>query len=41
MTESNEFMDRHTALWFRASSAIRAWEFVYGLSAVGGSYQLH
>jgi hypothetical protein len=24
-----------------ASSAIRAWEFVYDLSAVGGSYQLN
>jgi hypothetical protein len=29
------------ALCFTASSVVHAWEFVYALSAVGGSYQLH
>jgi hypothetical protein len=31
------FMDRLMALYFMASSAVHAWEFVYDLSAVGGS----
>jgi hypothetical protein len=35
------FMDCWTALCFMASCAVHAWEFVYDLSAVGGSYQLH
>jgi hypothetical protein len=35
------FVDRLKALCFTASSAVNAGEFVYGLSAVGGSYQLH
>jgi hypothetical protein len=29
------------ALCFTASGAIHAWEFVYHLSEVGSSYQLH
>jgi hypothetical protein len=29
------------ALWFMAGSVINMWEFVYGMSAVGGSYQFH
>jgi hypothetical protein len=35
------FVDRLTALCFTASSAVHAWEFIYNLSAVDGSYQLH
>jgi hypothetical protein len=35
------FMDRFTALCFTARSAVRAWEFVYDLSAVGGIYRLY
>jgi hypothetical protein len=34
-------VDRLTAIFFTASSAIHAWEFVDDFSAVGGSYQLH
>jgi hypothetical protein len=37
----NKFMDRLTALCFKASSAVHGWEFSYELSVVGGSYQLH
>jgi hypothetical protein len=33
-------MDPFTALFFTASSAVHAWEFVDDLSAVGGIYQL-
>jgi hypothetical protein len=29
------------ALYFMVSSVVHVWEFVYDLSAVGGSYQLH
>jgi hypothetical protein len=29
------------SLWITASNAVCAWEFVYGMSAVGGSYQFH
>jgi hypothetical protein len=29
------------ALHFTVSSAVHAWEFLYDLSATGGSYQLH
>jgi hypothetical protein len=28
-------------LWFTANSTVHAWEFVFDLWAVGGSYQLH
>jgi hypothetical protein len=35
------FVDRVTALCFTMSSVVRLWEFVYELSAVGGSFQLH
>jgi hypothetical protein len=34
-------VDCLTALSFMASSAVHAWEFLYGLSAVGSSYQFH
>jgi hypothetical protein len=34
-------VDRLMALCFTASSAIHVLEFVFDLSAVGGSYQLH
>jgi hypothetical protein len=34
-------LDRLTALCFTASSAVHAWEFVYELSPVSGSYQLY
>jgi hypothetical protein len=34
-------VDRLTVLCFTASSAVYVWEFVYDLSAVGGSYQLN
>jgi hypothetical protein len=34
-------VDRLTAVCFTASSAVHTWEFVYGLSSVGTSYQLH
>jgi hypothetical protein len=33
--------DRLTALRFMASSGIHVREFVYDLSAIGSSYQLH
>jgi hypothetical protein len=33
-------MDPLTALFFTASSAVHAWEFVDDLSPVGGIYQL-
>jgi hypothetical protein len=36
-----KFVDRLTALRFAASVAVHAWEFVYDLSALGSSYQLH
>jgi hypothetical protein len=29
------------ALCFMVSSVVHAWEFVYDLSAVGGSYHFH
>jgi hypothetical protein len=35
------FVDCLMALCFTASSAVHAWEYVYDLSAVGCSYQLH
>jgi hypothetical protein len=41
LREVINFVDRLTALYFTASSAVHAWEFVYDLSAVGGSNQLH
>jgi hypothetical protein len=34
-------VDRLTALCFTAMGAVHAWEFVYDLSAVVSSYQLH
>jgi hypothetical protein len=35
------FVGRLTVLCFTASSAVHAWEFVYDLPAMSGSYQLH
>jgi hypothetical protein len=34
-------MDHLTVLCFTENIAIHAWKFVYDLSAVGSSYQLH
>jgi hypothetical protein len=39
--EVAKFVDRLTALIFAAGVAVHAWEFVYDLSAVDGSYQFH
>jgi hypothetical protein len=39
LREVINFVDRLTALYFTASSAIHAWKFVYDLSAVVNSYQ--
>jgi hypothetical protein len=35
------FVDYLIVLCFMASPAVHAWEFVYYLSVVGSSYQLH
>jgi hypothetical protein len=34
-------MDRLTALFFMANNEVHEWKFVYDMSAVGSSYQLH
>jgi hypothetical protein len=39
--EVTNFVDRLMALCFTASSVVHEWKFVYNLSVVGGSYQLH
>jgi hypothetical protein len=41
LREVINFADRLTTLCFTASNAVHAWEFVFDLLAVGGSYQLH
>jgi hypothetical protein len=41
LREVINFVVRLMALRFTASGAVDAWEFVYDLSAVGASYQLH
>jgi hypothetical protein len=41
MKGSNYFVDCLTVLYYRVSSAVHAREFVYDLSAVGSSYQVH
>jgi hypothetical protein len=41
LREVTNFVNGLTTLCFTANSAVRAWEFVYDLSAVGSSYQLH
>jgi hypothetical protein len=39
--EVMNYVRRLTVLCFTANIEIHAWEFVYDLSAVGGTYQLH
>jgi hypothetical protein len=41
LSEVINFVDRLTALCFTVNIAAHAWEFIYDLSAVGSSYQLH
>jgi hypothetical protein len=41
LMEVINFVDRLTALCYIVSSAVHVWEFVYDMSAGGGSYQLH
>jgi hypothetical protein len=41
MKGSNQLVDCFMALCFIARSAVKEWEFVYDLSAVGNSYQPH
>jgi hypothetical protein len=41
LKEVINFVDRLAASCFTASSAVYAWEIVYDLSAMSGSYQHH